>query len=209
MEGLLLVSSLLLWMIVLFNLLVTFQLIRIVAPGVWTTHIPRLKTGQIAPDFNIESIQGDKASLSSFTGKPLLLIFLSVRCWSCLNKTSNIKAFSAESQQNSLQINLVLDADLAEAQAFINRYHLSMNAFLADRSDPIWNDYRVVETPFYCLIDDQSRVQDIGLFDSSGELRIKKWKTKAMKDQSIKGGNFRKVKQQPENIGLLEAIKKE
>ena len=65
MDGLLLVSSVLLWIIVLFNLLVTFQLIQVVAPGVWAKHIPRLKIGQMAPDFNIESIEGDKVSLSS------------------------------------------------------------------------------------------------------------------------------------------------
>ena len=89
MEPILVVSSILLWLMVLFNLLLTVALIRRAAakqPGFATENVPTLEIGSQAPDFTAETLDGEAMTLDDYAGKSIALIFVSPTCKPCLNK---------------------------------------------------------------------------------------------------------------------------
>jgi len=175
-ETVLLINSILLWVVVLFNLLITFRLIQIAAPKVWAENMPKLKTGQFAPPFHLETINGLTVTLSSFKDRPVLLIFFSLQCSACIQKLPEIQAADHMANRIGMQLGLVIDLNQSKAQAFVREFEITVPVFVASRENPIWRQYRVSGIPYYCLIDARARVQETGLLDSRLEMLAKVWK---------------------------------
>lgn len=68
------ISSVLLWAVVVFNLLLTFALIRQRTTG--TTKSDILKAGQPAPDFSAETLLGETVTLSDYAGQEVAFLFI-------------------------------------------------------------------------------------------------------------------------------------
>jgi peroxiredoxin len=180
MATILLISSILLWVVLLFNLLITFRLVQVIAPDVWVENIPRLKSGQPAPAFKVETADGKTVTLASFSDNPLLLIFISLQCPSCLLKTPDLRALQLLAEQARVQLGLVCDADPGKVRAFASEFGLTALAWVATRENSIWKQYKVSSTPFYCLIDGDRRVQAVGPLDSNLETLVKVWKINSL-----------------------------
>ncbi|MGC1376689.1 MAG: redoxin family protein [Anaerolineales bacterium] len=174
METLLVVSSILLWVVLLFNLLLSFQLIRIVAPDVWAQNTAKLKQGQAAPDFKATDLDGKSLTLASFRGRSLLLAFISPSCSGCLDRLDEIRSLAASAPD--LQVALVCDSNEPISRALANEYRLEMPVMAEFRNQaPIWSRYKAAATPYYCLIDEKSRVQAAGPFDAGWEALSETW----------------------------------
>lgn len=180
MDAVILISSILLWVVVLFNLLITFRLIQIVAPDVWAENAPKLKTGQSAPMFQIETEEGKKVSLSFFKDRPVFLIFISLQCPTCLKKIPDIQSVAPLANEAGLHLALICDVDQTKTRAFAREFGITTPIFSAPRENPIWKKYKVNGTPFYCLIDNQAKVLDTGVLDSNLETMAKIWKINAL-----------------------------
>ncbi|MGC1374758.1 MAG: TlpA disulfide reductase family protein [Anaerolineales bacterium] len=175
METLLVVSSILLWVVLLFNLLLSFQLIRIVAPNVWAQNAAKLKSGQAAPDFKATDLDGKSITLASFRGRPLLLAFVSPSCSACLDRLDEIRSLAAN--MPGLQVALVCDSNEPISRALANEYRLEVPVMAAFRNQaPIWSRYKAAATPYYCLVDGKSRVQAAGPFDAGWEALSEAWR---------------------------------
>jgi hypothetical protein len=79
-EQFIVINLILLWIVVLFNLLVTFKLVRIIAADVWNQNSPRLRTGQKAPPFEIDGLTGEKIALTDFSGRSIAGLFQVFGC---------------------------------------------------------------------------------------------------------------------------------
>jgi peroxiredoxin len=176
MQLLIIFSSLILWILVIFNLLITLQLIRIIAPDVWMRNSPKLKIGLLAPKFAAELSNGESVGLSTFLGQPLLLVFISLQCSSCLEKLSDLQNLEPIIKRIGIRLYLVCDADRHKVQILTNEFGITLPVLLAEKSNPIWREYKVNGIPFYCFIDERSRVQATGLFDSGWDALTKVWK---------------------------------
>ncbi len=49
--------------------------------------------GKVAPDFTLQTLQGDMVTLSQYRGKPVLLIFWVVHCEGCIQEIPYIQEF--------------------------------------------------------------------------------------------------------------------
>jgi len=176
MSTVLLVSSILLWVVVLFNLLITFRLIQIVAPDVWAEHAPKLKAGQTAPSFQIQTTDGFEVTLASFKNRPVFLTFISLQCLACMQKLPEIQSFSLLANQAEIQLLLICDADQNQAVMMIKEFTITIPLYIASNDNPIWKKYKISEVPFYCLIDEKGHVQDTGALDSNLETMAKIWR---------------------------------
>ncbi len=176
MGTVLLVSSILLWIVVLFNLLISFRLIQIAAPNVWAENAPKLKQGQIAPSFHVQAIDGLDVTLDSFKGHPVFLTFISLQCMACLQKLPEIQAISPLADQTGIRLGLICDADRNQALALAKEFAITVPIYTAARENPIWKQYKVNGTPFYCLINEKARVQNTGVLDSNLETMTKIWR---------------------------------
>jgi peroxiredoxin len=178
MNLLLIISSVLLWAIVLFNLLITFQLIRVAAPGVWEKSSPGLRVGQQAPVVNLKSINGEVVALSSFLGSRFMLIFIAPDCALCTERIPEIQALRPLSVQTGVQMIFVCKGDREAALKVADEFEISLPLFFAHSSDSIWTDYKISGTPFFCLVDQNLQIVDLGLFDSRWAALINGWKAR-------------------------------
>lgn len=179
MEPILMVSSILLWIAVLFNLLLTVALIRRGAakqPNFDLESVPTLEIGSHAPDFTAETLDGKTVTLADFVGRPVIFVFISPTCQPCIEKLSALHTRGQEVRQFGVELILVNAANNTQTEAFINEHQVTLPILIAPReSNPFMEDYKAAATPFYCFVDEQNRVQATGFFHSNWTNLINDW----------------------------------
>jgi peroxiredoxin len=181
MEQVLLISSLALWTLVVLNLLLTLALARRLNTRVSQTSdpfadIPKLELGQPAPDFAAETLNGSTASLASYAGRAVALIFISPTCSPCREKMPVFDALQPKAKRAGVEIVLVSDSDHAETKKFSDDFTSNLPILIAPRADnPFMENYKANGTPFYCLVADDGSVQSTGFLDGEWEKLTKNW----------------------------------
>lgn len=82
MESILIISSILLWVVVLLNLLLTLGLARRIRNAAFPV-MESLKIGQKAPDFSALTLQGKTVTLADYAGHAAAFVFVSPDCKPC------------------------------------------------------------------------------------------------------------------------------
>ncbi len=77
METSLVVNSILLWVVVLFNLLLTLALVRRLNADRRSEHTMGLEAGQPTPDFTAQTLSGEAATRSTYIGRKVAFVFIS------------------------------------------------------------------------------------------------------------------------------------
>lgn len=181
MELVLVVSSILLWILVLLNLLLTLALARRLNAkasqfGAPADNIPKLELGQPAPDFVAETLNGSQVSLASYTGQAAAFIFISPTCSPCREKMPVFNALQPKAKRAGIEIVLVSDSDRAETKKFSDDFTTSLPILIAPRAaNPFMVDYKANGTPFYCLLAANGSVQATGFLDDEWERLTKTW----------------------------------
>ena len=127
--------------------------------------------GGLAPDFRLESDEGELVVLSEFRGKPIFLNFFAVWCGPCRFEMPAI-----ENIHNVLGEQLtVIAIDIREAPDMVTAYKDILNlTFLTvmDRHRHVANGYQVPVLPWSFIIDEQGIVRDIkaGAFLNDGQI---------------------------------------
>ena len=177
MNTILFVSSILLWAVVLFNLLITFQLIKIIAPNIWEKNSsPKIKKGQISPSFTVDTLEGIKVTLDSLKGQSFIIIFISSQCNACTERLPEIQSIHQIASRKNIKVSLICDTDSHKSRIFANEYQLSIPVWSAPKNEnQIWIDYKVRSTPYYCIINEKSRLQTTGIFDTLAQEVLTKY----------------------------------
>lgn len=166
MDRVLIVSSALLWIVVLFNLLLTLALIRRLngqAPGTQRAANDGPPAGQAAPAFLAETLQGATVTLATYAGRELAMLFISPRCGPCREMLPYYLSLGSRAARAGVDLVLVSSANAAETQAFVDEFNIRLPVLVAPLDDhPLIKDYNIPGTPFYCLIDAQGIVQSSG-----------------------------------------------
>jgi peroxiredoxin len=159
----LVVSSLLLWIVVLFNLLMTLALIRHRNAAPPTPGREVLKVGQSAPGFTAETLNGEEVTLSTYAGRAVAFLFIGTHCSPCRTAIPTYEALRPKAMRAGVELILVSIDDVARTQAFAEELHVTLPVLVAPHtSNPFMDDYKGTGTPFYCLVDAQSKVQSTG-----------------------------------------------
>lgn len=162
METILLFSSILLWILGLFNIMLTLGLARRI-----THQFPKLeflKTGQPAPDFTAWTFGGELVTQSDYTGRAASFIFVSPHCQPCREEIPKLESWHSQSGHNGVELVLVSDANEEETQRFIEEVGAHSLVLIAPRErTDFLKDYKVAVTPSYCLINAERKVQAAGL----------------------------------------------
>lgn len=177
MEQILIVSSILLWVVVLFNLLLTLALVRRMSNWSATTRdVETLEIGQRAPDFTAETLDGRTVTLADFDGRPLALVFMSPTCSPCMERLPELEALGPKARRSGVELVLVYKTDLAETRAAVGEHGITLPALAApETSNPFWQDYMVAGTPFYCVLDEDRKVLSTGLFGPEWRRLTQEW----------------------------------
>lgn len=182
MERFLLVSSLLLWAVVLFNLMLTLSLVRRFSKMMGPPDIidvPTLEVGTRAPDFQASTMDNQIVDLTMYSRKSVGFIFISPSCTPCIEKMPIFHQIEPQARDYGVNLVLVSLADREETKAFVQMYSIKMPILFAPRNNnPFAENYKVAGTPFYCLLDKDGKVQSAGYLDTRWEQLVQTWNKK-------------------------------
>jgi peroxiredoxin len=122
--------------------------------------IETLNTGDIAPDFSVESIEGVNYSLHSLKGRVVLLDFWSMHCGSCLKEIPALKKLYAKYKSDDftlLTVSLVTGGDVVD---FIEKQQVPGHHILLERGQrpEILNQFNIQYIPTNYVLDREGRI---------------------------------------------------
>jgi peroxiredoxin len=158
METILVVSSILLWILTLFNILLTIGLGRRISARL--PKIEFLKVGQTAPHFTAWKLDGKEMTLANYAGQAVTFVFISPHCRPCRDEIPNLEALYPKAQKHGVELALVSDAGWEETRAFANELGVQLPLLVAPRERTSFlRDYKALSTPSYCVVNAKGKVQ--------------------------------------------------
>lgn len=165
LETLLLISSVLLWLIVLGNLLLTLVLVRRVntsSPGQQRT-ITGLHVGEKVPPFSARTLDGQTRTLADYASRATALVFIAPGCGACRSLLPVLEKIDPQAQQSKAELVLICDGDEEQTRALVEPFAFRFPVLFALRADnPLFQDYQVHATPAYYLLNAQGQIQASG-----------------------------------------------
>ena len=162
------ISSILLWLVVLGNLLLTLVIIRNISMGS-ATPIETLKKGTTVPNFQAQSVENGVVTYDDFMGKTLVLVFISPSCGHCRPAINEIEDLNASSLNPDFKIIFICDGDMNQTKAFANEINITLPIFSASRAEnPFLTDFKIGGVPSYVIIDSERKVHSAGVYQDHG-----------------------------------------
>jgi methylamine dehydrogenase accessory protein MauD len=168
MEGIWLVSYIVLWVLVLVLILLVLLLYRQLgimylgsAEGVSRDGLERGKT---APDFTLADQFGETQRLANYRGKPVVLLFGSPSCSPCRILLPQLNDWAAaHSEVGVLWLN---SASPEETLKFASDTSPDFPMLAHEPKDDLLNRYRVRVTPFMFFVDETGVIRAKGLVNT-------------------------------------------
>jgi peroxiredoxin len=114
--------------------------------------------GAMAPDFNLQSIEGNTVQLSQLKGKKVLVYFFAPWCSICHLSGDNLNDLRQARTDEELEI-LVVGLSwekTEELNKFANDLELTMPVLIGNNQQML--DYKIKGFPTYFVIDEEGRV---------------------------------------------------
>jgi len=128
--------------------------------------------GKLAPDFELQSLDGKTVSLSDFRGKAVLLNFWATWCGPCRAEMPFLQQVHEEWADKGLVILAVnIGEGQSEVEEFMEEFGLSFLALLdTDREVALQYNVRAIPTTYF--IDKEGVIQElkVGTFSSKAEI---------------------------------------
>jgi len=113
-----------------------------------------------APDFTLESLQGERHSLSDFRGKPVILNFWSPTCPPCLMQMPSFQKLQEAISEQNLQIILVTPANKAMARDIKEKFDIAVPVLL-DKNGQVEKLYQVRSHPLTFVLAPDGTVRKV------------------------------------------------
>ncbi len=130
------------------------------------------QVGNLAPDFQLQSLDGQTVSLGNLQGKPVLINFWATWCGPCRSEMPYIQEIYEEWTNKGL---VVLAVDIGESSSeveeFMQGYNLSFTVLLDTKQD-VAQRYNITGIPTTFFLDKDGIIQDkvIGAFQNKAQI---------------------------------------
>lgn len=137
------------------------QAARFTPPGV-PTQLSEPLVGKRAPEFNLESLDGEKVRHSDHAGHVVLLEFWATWCGQCLPQLPALMALQDDyGEQGLVVLSLSIDEDAEAVRRYLRRHPLTVPVLMADEG--VRRDYGNINgVPCAFLVDKQGVVRRAG-----------------------------------------------
>ena len=118
-----------------------------------------LEIGNIAPDFELETLDGETVKLSDYRGEPVMLNFWATWCPPCRSEMPDMQRFYQDTDMNILAINLTdTEANVEDVDQFIEEYDLTFTIPL-DQGNIVGDRYQIRPIPTTYMLDSNGIIQ--------------------------------------------------
>jgi peroxiredoxin len=149
MDMVLLFSNIILWVIVLFNFILTLALIRRGTTAEARKAPQGLLAGEEAPAFSAKTLAGEEVGLSTFAGRNVAFIFFGLNCEPCMEALPDYEALYPKAKRRGTEIILVATDTNELARTFVEEHQVQLPMVVADKS--FMTDYKLRGTPSYTV----------------------------------------------------------
>lgn len=131
-----------------------------------------INIGNMAPDFQLKSLNGTSVKLSDMRGKPVLVNFWATWCGPCRSEMPYLQQINDTWTAKGL---VMLEVDLGENSAIVHNFMTSLNLtlpVLLDSAQTVANTYSVSAIPTTYFIDKNGiiRGKNVGAFPSKAAI---------------------------------------
>ena len=113
--------------------------------------------GQPAPEIAAFDLQGNKASLSDWQGKTVLINFWSETCGACITELRTLQQWAEKYPKQVQLVAMNIDGEKADTQAIVTKRQLTLPIF-TDQMKITAERYQLVGTPTSFVIDPSGKV---------------------------------------------------
>ncbi len=169
MNTILAISSILLWLALLFLAFLMLGTLKAMTFLRWqleqlqATNPTRkgrggLKVGKKAPDFTLPGVAGVEVSLADFAGRPLFLVFVQTGCGPCHAVAPDLNRLQ---HSGKFQVVVVNNGEPKAVAKWAAEVHAEFPVLVQDQWS-VSKRYEVLATPFAFLIDEQGVIASKG-----------------------------------------------
>jgi len=120
-----------------------------------------IRKGQLAPDFELKTIDGETVKLSDYKGQRVMLNFWATWCPPCRAEMPDMQKFQENKDVQILAVNLLeTESNPDNVQEFIDELKLTLTVPMDEKS-AVSNQYQVVAYPTSFMIDSNGRIQSV------------------------------------------------
>ncbi|SDQ79456.1 Peroxiredoxin [Virgibacillus subterraneus] len=131
-----------------------------------------LEEGQIAPDFELKTLEGKTVKLSDFRGERVLVNFWATWCPPCREEMPDMQKFYENKDLEILAVNLTETENSEEdVTEFVEDFELTFPILMDENSD-VANAYQVRAYPTSYMIDSNGRIQFIAMGAMNYEMMV-------------------------------------
>ena len=118
-----------------------------------------LERGEIAPDFELQTLDGETVKLSDLKGEKVMVNFWATWCPPCRAEMPDMQKFHENTEVKILAVNLIETESSPEVvPEFLEELGLTFQVLLDDESK-LANDYKIAAYPTSFMIDSNGRIQ--------------------------------------------------
>src|SRR5690625_4702611 len=119
-----------------------------------------LEIGNMAPDFQLTTLEGEEVSLSDFRGKRVMINFWATWCGPCRVEMPDMEDFYLKNDVIILAINLTeTEPSVQQVQDFVDEFYLSF-PILLDETITVATEYEIRPIPTSFLVDSNGIIRN-------------------------------------------------
>lgn len=117
-----------------------------------------MKAGTLAPDFQLQSLEGETVSLSDFKGKYVYLDFWATWCAPCIRSMIVMRELHEKYKEQVEFVSISLDQKAKKARSFVEKNEYSWTFLDFSNQPDIKTKYGIVAIPSYFIIDPEGKL---------------------------------------------------
>jgi len=133
------------------------------------------QVGGVAPDFKLQSLDGQSVSLNDFKGKPVLINFWASWCGPCVYEMPFLQQIYEEwSDRGLVLLAINVGESSSTIEKFMQEHNLSLSVLL-DTKKIVAREYNIMAYPTTFFIDKDGVIQEkiMGAFRSKADIEKK------------------------------------
>ena len=122
-----------------------------------TDNLPGLKVGEMAPDFELKTLDGKTAKLSDYRGKKVILNFWATWCPPCKAEMPDLQKYHQEAGESVVILAVNIDPQY-DVRKFVRETNVTFPVLL-DSKDEVNTLYRILTIPTTYFIDEKGTIR--------------------------------------------------